>query len=795
MSNPSLPSENAAHDEPLNHSSLSNAHPARTVEVLADRAEQAETSQTGARDVAGEIGGGNGHGSVIESAALKGLQDTPVSADKVEAQSHGQPNLEIDTPPASTSAPAPATASAPPALLDDMAPTGISAGIAAPVPVLPVSAPTATDTQQTTGQDKRNRGPPKQSGPSLLSQALASARGITQSAIGATRTPTSGLIKAGAGTLHSAQQPPSTQREIPATPIRAQHGTQNDLSQPNEAELSGQIEAQNPPASMATATATIVPASTGLQVLPSLAGRDAASVPSSFEQSARENAKTLLERHGFLDQDRGRTSTSLDINRHTLHTNASRSFPYSTSPEDVSTPTNTTYMASAKQLASSPPKASDLTDTRSTHQRPTGLQQRATLGPEKTEKMWSIGAGEGSEEDGQVEKSVAEAMAGVEHNARSRKASYSLRFFKEGLPPEDKARRKDTKVVPKDKLSPTVEEKSVGSLGSLDKDPMLTPPATAERTTPRSVDVRQSKAKASGKTSTTTAGKSDVDYFTFDKGDATIAEPASSSPQPKQRPEGHGDHPSDTLDVAGPVPATDSAQEEGHSRKQPPATSDVGKGLIESQSSEEHAGTDAEIDHEAEDSGEEKISSAVFLPHQELTESDVIETLTRDADWTGPRQRSLSQSKTRPWLVKADEPEPEPQEEVIEDHDEVIDQKQRERAQPRDVINNGRVEQIYPTTNAVSVKAECEEPRHVSPRKLPLQVLPTQDDHVHDHQADADEQLEAIELKPYKHQVGGHTTLWRFSRRAVCKQLNNRENEFYEIIERYHRDLLSFLPR
>ncbi|CAK7219457.1 inositol polyphosphate kinase kcs1 [Sporothrix bragantina] len=54
---------------------------------------------------------------------------------------------------------------------------------------------------------------------------------------------------------------------------------------------------------------------------------------------------------------------------------------------------------------------------------------------------------------------------------------------------------------------------------------------------------------------------------------------------------------------------------------------------------------------------------------------------------------------------------------------------------------------------------------------------------------------DAIELIPYKHQVGGHTTLWRFSKRAVCKQLTNRENEFYETIERYHRDLLPFLPR
>jgi inositol-hexakisphosphate kinase len=55
--------------------------------------------------------------------------------------------------------------------------------------------------------------------------------------------------------------------------------------------------------------------------------------------------------------------------------------------------------------------------------------------------------------------------------------------------------------------------------------------------------------------------------------------------------------------------------------------------------------------------------------------------------------------------------------------------------------------------------------------------------------------LGAVELKPYKHQVGGHSTMYRFSRRAVCKQLNNRENEFYEIVERKHPELLRFLPR
>ena len=55
--------------------------------------------------------------------------------------------------------------------------------------------------------------------------------------------------------------------------------------------------------------------------------------------------------------------------------------------------------------------------------------------------------------------------------------------------------------------------------------------------------------------------------------------------------------------------------------------------------------------------------------------------------------------------------------------------------------------------------------------------------------------LGAVELKPFDHQVGGHTTVYRFSRRAVCKQLNNRENEFYETVERHHAELLEFLPR
>lgn len=51
-----------------------------------------------------------------------------------------------------------------------------------------------------------------------------------------------------------------------------------------------------------------------------------------------------------------------------------------------------------------------------------------------------------------------------------------------------------------------------------------------------------------------------------------------------------------------------------------------------------------------------------------------------------------------------------------------------------------------------------------------------------------------VVLEPYNHQVGGHSTIFRFSKRAVCKQLNNRENEFYERLEQRHPDMLKFLP-
>ncbi|GMM58340.1 inositol polyphosphate kinase [Maudiozyma humilis] len=53
----------------------------------------------------------------------------------------------------------------------------------------------------------------------------------------------------------------------------------------------------------------------------------------------------------------------------------------------------------------------------------------------------------------------------------------------------------------------------------------------------------------------------------------------------------------------------------------------------------------------------------------------------------------------------------------------------------------------------------------------------------------------AVELKPFTNKVGGHTAIFRFSKRAVCKALVKRENRWYETMEQTNSKLLKFMPR
>ncbi|KAG2152874.1 SAICAR synthase-like protein [Suillus clintonianus] len=59
----------------------------------------------------------------------------------------------------------------------------------------------------------------------------------------------------------------------------------------------------------------------------------------------------------------------------------------------------------------------------------------------------------------------------------------------------------------------------------------------------------------------------------------------------------------------------------------------------------------------------------------------------------------------------------------------------------------------------------------------------------------SDESLPHIPLRPFHNQVGGHSAIYRFTKRAVCKPLVSRENQFYEAVEREAPPLLGFIPR
>ncbi|KAJ6516179.1 hypothetical protein C8R45DRAFT_234751 [Mycena sanguinolenta] len=59
----------------------------------------------------------------------------------------------------------------------------------------------------------------------------------------------------------------------------------------------------------------------------------------------------------------------------------------------------------------------------------------------------------------------------------------------------------------------------------------------------------------------------------------------------------------------------------------------------------------------------------------------------------------------------------------------------------------------------------------------------------------SEEHLPHIPLRPFRNQVGGHSAIYKFTKRAVCKPLVSRENLFYESVEREAPPLLGFIPR
>ncbi|KAI8970502.1 hypothetical protein BDB01DRAFT_710373, partial [Pilobolus umbonatus] len=55
--------------------------------------------------------------------------------------------------------------------------------------------------------------------------------------------------------------------------------------------------------------------------------------------------------------------------------------------------------------------------------------------------------------------------------------------------------------------------------------------------------------------------------------------------------------------------------------------------------------------------------------------------------------------------------------------------------------------------------------------------------------------ISGLPLLPFTNQVGGHTSFFRFSKKAVCKPALKREQEFYVHLESHHPGLLPFISQ
>ena len=202
------------------------------------------------------------------------------------------------------------------------------------------------------------------------------------------------------------------------------------------------------------------------------------------------------------------------------------------------------------------------------------------------------------------------------------------------------------------------------------------------------------------------------------------------------------------------------------------------------------------------ESDKEQISSALYYPHQRPSGTD--EDGDVDESLQDEEEHSI-ESKER----SAEGTELDNYEQLSEEVDIALQSQNRRESsylhgdlQRSRVLTKGSVTMKGPETatssasesDSESFESDATDDTETTPKATPAlhtSLFHSESRNPHTQAAP----LGAVELKPYNHQVGGHTTVFRFSKQAVCKQLSNRENEFYEVIERRHPELLRFLPR
>lgn len=446
------------------------------------------------------------------------------------------------------------------------------------------------------------------------------------------------------------------------------------------------------------------------------------------------------------------------------------------------------------------------------------------------EKAWSIGeVGTDDIMGGQVEKSIKDAMAGIEPNNRSRKASHSLRFFKEGLP-ETSTKRREGKSRGHSKDGPFVAKQAPLMEALNQKQSYETPdPNVTLQSSSRSMLGESSVALLHEKDTTRVASKQPGStpesrrealdgegYFGIPHGaDMTSEEQVKTLPLALlvEIRNNHNLTPGaakgSSFSRSIPVTESERSRPDGTDSESKPVEDDT---CNDDTSIHEDQQSPSKIADDEDESGEEQISSALFVPHKTPHESPELER-DRLQRFTTPKSNDQSRtdaSESQEWLEEyavpsrnvdqkyishEQNPHPTPSPTRATHHSSYFEKKNI-FSEPQVISDNDQgpaSESGYTTTGDESSLAD--EHENTPTGSLKQDISGGYSHKVQDHEQVSIQPVKAIELIPYRHQVGGHTTMWRFSRRAVCKQLNNRENEFYEKIERYHPQLLKFLPR
>jgi hypothetical protein len=409
---------------------------------------------------------------------------------------------------------------------------------------------------------------------------------------------------------------------------------------------------------------------------------------------------------------------------------------------------------------------------------------------------------DGSHVDKSIEATIMKAE--LPSAARSRKASHYLRVFKENDAAEEQKRREGRAKERRATEKPTHEEGAGRPKDKLQSISRTSSAVQSPQAGPMGSYFESIRTPGS-------EGDKDVKGNYFDE-PTTVVEPLHKQEFPLRLLE-------EIRNFGNLTPGADRTS--SFSKSLPTAAAER---LLKSRPiSDDHeasdyfqAARDEAPDHspgseEDEDSEKEHISSALYFPHRQLQSPDQLphDEVVRKAEVEGVRKQKSIGAGMRPKGWSTDEAVKTPQEVEIslqsQDTNECLhgdlsttepvpQEAEKPLTSPPDATTSAEsdYESLAESSHSVTgYESSATDdlgttPTATPPRKKAMKPAPT---------AQPPAPLGAVELKPYDHQVGGHTTVYRFSRRAVCKQLNNRENEFYETVERHHPDLLEFLPR